>query len=159
MFNRISTFEGKEIVINYDQIVIIENGNLKMSNGDSIFISPELTQEIISVVIPPTRKEVKEAAKDDDLFEFFSELHTLTGGKGTPIFNGVRQKKLKDLLSKHKMTREQLIKAATNIGQDDFLQGKDGTNTKRYGDIDYLLRVDKAMKWAEVEPKKKKGMF
>lgn len=159
MFNRIVTAEGKEIVINYSLIEIIENGRLIMSSGESIYITNELTQDIIRAVIPPTKKEIKEEAKSDDLFEFFTQLHTLTGGKGQPIFNSVRQKKLKDLITKHKMTREQLVKAATNIGQDDFLQGKDGANTKRYGDIDYLLRVDKAMKWAEVEPKKKRGMF
>jgi hypothetical protein len=56
------------------------------------------------------------------------------------------------------MTKELLIKAATNIGKDAFLQGENDRN-KRFGDIDYLLRPDKAAKWSEDQAEKKKGMF
>ena len=54
---------------------------------------------------------------------------------------------------------QKIIKAATNIGQDKFLQGEND-NHKRYGDIDYLLRPDKAAKYAEIDTtQKRKPMF
>jgi hypothetical protein len=106
-------------------------------------------------------KNKAEVTEDNkDLVDLFDQLHVLTKGKGKPIFNVKRQNQLKFLLDPKKgnMTKEQLIQAATNIGKDAFLQG-DNESKKRYGDIDYLLRQDKASKWAEATPEKKKGMF
>jgi hypothetical protein len=106
----------------------------------------------------PKEKQTKSDKVNKELEDLFTQLHKLTGGKGKPVFSLQREKKLNDLLTKHRMTKEQLIKAATNIGKDDFLQGQNDSN-KRYGDVDYLLRPDKAAKWAEDQTEKKKSMF
>ena len=129
--------------------------------GDEEFI--RLTKDdfnrLKQILLKKPRK-VTNAEVNTDLQDFFMKLHRLTGGNGTPVFNPAREKKLKELMTKHKLTEEMLVKAATNIGEDPYLQGKDPNNTKRYGDIDYLLRPDKAMKWAEANPiSKKRGMF
>ena len=108
----------------------------------------------------PNPRKAGSPMVDTRLQDFFIKLHRLTGGKGTPVFNLSRERKLKELMTKHSLSEEMLINAAKNIGEDPYLQGKDPNNSKRYGDIDYLLRPDKAMKWAEANPVvKKKGMF
>lgn len=112
----------------------------------------------IRFAVMPRRKSTTAPGPNAEILELFEKLHRLTGGKSKAIFTQAREKKLKELLNKHRMTEDDLIKAATNIGQDDFLQG-DNDNNKRYGDIDYLLRPDKAAKWAEDQTKRKKTMF
>lgn len=160
MFINVENHEGQKPKINTDQIVTILGNQVHFSNGLILELTDESMEKVNSAVSRGRNKaEVTEDNKD--LIELFTKLHQLTGGKGKPIFNVKRQNQLKFLLDPKKggMTEEQLIKAATNIGEDDFLQGKSDDNTKRYGDIDYLLRQDKASKWAEATPKKKKGLF
>ena len=109
-------------------------------------------------LLPRKRTLKKDKGPKSELLELFEELHRLTGGIGKAVFSLKREEKLKDLMGTHRLTKEDLIKAATNIGKDEFLQGKNDRDT-RYGDIDYLLRPDKAAKWAEDVKKKQKSLF
>ena len=122
-----------------------------------VSISEDDYQKLYDSLVPRTRKAKTNEPKSE-LNELFDQLHTLTGGKGKAVFSLNREKKLNDLLTKHRMTKELLLKAAENIGKDAFLQGENDSN-KRYGDIDYLLRPDKAAKWSEEQKEKKRGMF
>jgi hypothetical protein len=128
-----------------------------MTNSDILVLSDESSHELLLNILPK-KKKVKDNGPKTELLELFEQLHTLTGGKGKAVFTLGREKKLSELLTKHRMTRENLITAATNIGKDAFLQGEND-NKKRYGDIDYLLRPDKAAKWSEQQTEKKKSMF
>lgn len=153
MFIKLSTS-----VINTDHIVAFNNENIRFDNvGQGLPLTTEDYQLLLSTLLPKETK-VKDLSPKPELLELFEHLHALTGGKGQAVFSLGREKKLKELLTKHRMTKELLIKAATNIGKDAFLQGENDAK-KRYGDIDYLLRPDKAAKWSEERTEKKKGMF
>lgn len=143
--------------INIDNISSINGNVIKMNNCDILTIDDESLHSLL-LSIAPKAKNVNNNEPKKELLELFEQLHKLTGGKGKTVFSLQREKKLSDLLTKHRMTKELLIKAATNIGKDSFLQGENDSN-KRYGDIDYLLRPDKAAKWSEDQAEKKKSMF
>lgn len=152
--------ELEKFVVNTSLIESFSEDGIWFTGSDQfVHISSDDYNRLRQKTLPSPRK-IKNAEVNTDLQDFFMKLHRLTGGNGTPVFNPAREKKLKELMTKHKLTEEMLVKAATNIGEDPYLQGKDPNNTKRYGDIDYLLRPDKAMKWAEANPvSKKRGMF
>lgn len=150
--------EAKNIIrLNPAQICWIDETKVTMSNGLTVALT-EAGLRALDEAIAPKDRQTKPDVVNGELLELFEQLHKLTGGRGKPVFSLQREKKLKDLLGKHRMTRELLIKAATNIGKDAFLQGENDSH-KRYGDVDYLLRPDKAAKWAEDQEEKKKGMF
>lgn len=128
-----------------------------MNNCDIIELEKESLHNLLLSIAPKSKNASNNEPKAE-LLELFERLHTLTGGKGKAVFSLGREKKLGDLLTKHRMTKDLLVKAATNIGKDSFLQGEN-ENNKRYGDVDYLLRPDKAAKWSEDQAEKKKGMF
>jgi hypothetical protein len=160
MFIQVTTkADAKTIKVNITQICWIDGSLLTFGNGLTIEVT-DSSLEKLETAIMRGRNKAETTEDNKDLVELFGKLHTLTGGKGKPIFNVKRQNQLKFLLDPKKgnMTEEQLIRAATNIGNDAFLQG-DNDNKKRYGDVDYLLRQDKAAKWADETEKKKKGMF
>lgn len=158
MFLELDIEEATQPVqINVNQICSINGRVIKLTNCDILTLSEE-SLHALQMSIAPKDKQVKDNNPDAELLEFFGQLHKLTGGKGKPVFSLGREKKLKELLGKHRMTKELLIKAATNIGKDAFLQGENDSH-KRYGDIDYLLRPDKAAKWSEDQNEKKKSMF
>lgn len=159
MFIKLRVEESDTTVINTDNIISFDTSQVFMINEiDSPFcIVKEDYEHLIRELMPKTKSISNHLPKVEDL-ELFVKLHTLTGGKGKVVFSLDREKKLKNLLTKHRMTPELLIKAATNIGQNEFLQGKNDRNT-RYGDVDYLLRPDKAAKYAEDQIEKKKSMF
>ena len=127
------------------------------SSREAMAIDTDDYQKLYDALVPRTRK-TKDVAPKNELNILFDELHTLTGGKGKAVFSLNREKKLNDLITKHRLTPEILKVAADNIGKDAFLQG-DNDSKKRYGDIDYLLRPDKAAKWSEVVVQRKRGMF
>ena len=157
MFTELTTENDYKLKVNLAQVCCIDGANLLMSNGQTITLNSESMYELEQLTAPKNR-QTKSNNADPELEALFRRLHELTGGKGKTVFSLQREKKLKDLLGKHRLTKEDLIRAATNIGEDSFLQG-DNDNKKRYGDVDYLLRPDKAAKWAEEQAKKKKGMF
>lgn len=143
-----------KVKINTDFITLLDTERkvVELASGTSLNLSDDDYGQV-ELTLFPTRKEV---AKDDkDLSDFLTGLHKLTGGKGPALFSPKRKKALEDLLKIPNMTREKLITAAMNIGSDEFLQGKNDNN-KRYGDIDYLLRPDKAVKWSEFNSVKRK---
>lgn len=146
---------GKTI-INTDQIATIEEDYIVVGMA-KVTVSKDELQKVLDAVMPRTRK-TKDVAPKNELNILFDELHTLTGGKGKAVFSLNREKKLNDLITKHRLTPEILKVAAENIGKDAFLQG-DNDSKKRYGDIDYLLRPDKAAKWSEAVVQRKRGMF
>ena len=146
---------GKTI-INTDQIATIEEDHIVVGMA-KVTVSKDELQKVLDAVMPRTRK-TKDVAPKNELNILFDELHTLTGGKGKAVFSLNREKKLNDLITKHRLTPELLKIAAENIGKDAFLQGENDSK-KRYGDVDYLLRPDKAAKWSEAQPQKKRGMF
>ena len=146
---------GKTI-INTDQIATIEEDYIVVGMA-KVTVSKDELQKVLGAVMPRTRK-TKDVAPKNELNILFDELHTLTGGKGKAVFSLNREKKLNDLITKHRLTPELLKIAAENIGKDAFLQGENDSK-KRYGDVDYLLRPDKAAKWSEAQPQKKRGMF
>lgn len=159
MFIQVTTHADQKPTINTELITAIIDKQVHFAGGLALDLDDDSITKVYNVVSRGRNKaEVDDSNKD--LLNLFVELHKLTGGKGKPIFNVKRQNQLKFLLDSKKgnMTKEQLIMAATNIGKDAFLQGENDNN-KRYGDIDYLLRQDKASKWAEATPEKKKGMF
>ena len=151
--------ELEKYVVNTSLIESFNEGGIWFSGAESpAHITESDYNKLRQKLLASPKKRVT-SDTNSELEELFIRLHRLTGGKSSAIFNPAREKKLKDLMSKHKMTEDLLIVAATNIGQDPYLQG-DNDNKKRYGDIDYLLRPDKAMKWAEANPvSKKRGMF
>ena len=158
MFTELTTDKDYKVKVNLAQVCLIDGSTLLMSNGESVTLSSESMYELEQLTAPKNR-QTKSNNADPELEALFVQLHKLTKGKGKPTFSLQREKKLKELLGKHRMTEEDLIKAATNIGNDEFLQG-DNDRNKRFGDVDYLLRPDKAAKWAdESNEKKKKGMF
>jgi len=146
-----------QVMINISNISSIYGSIVKMNNCDILDVEEDSLHDLLLAVSPKSKK-LKNNEPKKELLDLFEQLHKLTGGKGKAVFTLQREKKLNDLLTKHRMTKELLIRAATNIGEDDFLQGEND-NKKRYGDVDYLLRPDKAAKWSEEQPKKKKGMF
>lgn len=157
MFTELTTENDVKIKVNLSQVCWIDGAQIVMGNGMTVNLSSESMYELEQLTAPKNR-QTKSNHADPELEALFIQLHRLTKGKGKPTFSLQREKKLKDLLGKHRLTKEDLIRAATNIGNDEFLQG-DNDNKKRYGDVDYLLRPDKAAKWADEQEKKKKGMF
>lgn len=149
----------EKIIVNTDLIKSFNEHTIWFvgCENDVSIISLEDYKKLLTAVLPK-KKIVKNNEPKSELLELFEKLHSLTGGKGKAIFSLAREKKLSDLLTKHRMTPGLLIKAATNIGNNEFLQGKNDRDT-RYGDIDYLLRPDKAAKYAEDQPEKQKRMF
>jgi len=146
------------VLVNTLNISTIYNKVVKMNNSDIIELEDDALHDLL-LNMAPKEKTVKNVEPKPELLELFEKLHKLTGGKGKTVFSLVREKKLGELLGKHRMTEELLLKAAKNIGENDFLQGVNDSK-KRYGNIDYLLRPDKAASWSEdQEDKKKKGMF
>lgn len=157
MFITIKNSADHDVHINFDHIVLLDGDILRMSGGNNIVLEP-ISHAIVKSLMFPVKKTAKVAEANSELNELFDNLHKLVGGKGKAVFTLQREKKLKELLTKHRLTPENLTTAAINIKNDAFLQG-DNDNKKRYGDIDYLLRPDKAAKWAEEQEKKKRGMF
>lgn len=165
MFIQVTTkADAKTIKVNITQIAWIDGNLLTFGNGLTIEVT-DSSMEKLETAIMRGRNKVEVTEDSKELVELFAKLHTLTGGKGKPIFNVKRKNQLKFLLDPKKgnMTEEELIRAATNIGLDAFLQGENdgnGGKGKRYGDVDFLLRADKAAKYADADFKpKKKGMF
>jgi len=152
------------LIINTNFIESFNDTKLYFNNNDNEeFIITINDYDKLVLALLPKERTVKNHEPKAEALELFEKLHALTGGKGKPIFSINREKKLNEFLTKHRMNKEQLIKAATNIGKDEWLQGKN-PNNKRYGDIDYLFSRGKdgtlrATRWAEDQQEKQKRMF
>lgn len=149
--------ETVTILINTLAISYIEKNYVYFNDGKMF----ELTQESlkqIKLAVAKKSKKIKNNDPDKKLQQLFNELHELTGGTGKVVFSLSREKQLKALLDQERFDEDSLRKAAKNIGEDAWLQGEN-PNNKRYGDVDFLLREDKASKFSSDQFKKKKGMF
>jgi hypothetical protein len=147
---------AEPVQINVHNISSINGKVIKMNNCDILTLTNESLHTLL-LSIAPKAKKVKNNDPNSELLELFNKLNSLLKRKETK-FTLQRETKLKELLGKHRLTEEDLIKAATNIGNNEWMQGKNDNKTV-YAKIDYLLRPDKATQWAEREPEKKKGMF
>lgn len=145
-------------VINTDNIVAFSTERILTPSGHDVQITQEDYKKLYEALFPkPKDRKVTNNEPKSELLELFDKLHELTGGKGKAVFTLQREKKLSELLTKHRLTVENLVTAATNIGKDAFLQG-DNDRHKRYGDVDYLLRPDQAARWSnETTDKKEEG--
>lgn len=132
---------------------------VKMASGSEINLI-DLEYNRVETKLFPKRKTV---AKDDtELHAFLSQLHQLLGNKGTVALTGDRRAGLEKLF-KDGFTRDQIILAATNIGQSEWMRGKNDRNTV-YAKVDYLFRKSDGQtyninKWQEVREKKQKPLF
>lgn len=144
-------------IVNKEMIKSFDENRIWFGGNDTLNLIGDDYKKLLASVLPKEHIEKSNEPKSE-LLELFEELHKLTGGTGKVVFTLGREKKLHELMTKHRLTKENLITAATNIGQDAFLQG-DNDSRKRYGDVDYLLRPDKAAKWSNELIQKKKGMF
>lgn len=147
---------GKTAKINSDHISVLlpEDHGIILSNGDREALSLDDYNEIEAALFP---KRKKVAGVNSEKAELLQKLHTLVKGKSAVIPTPERIQKLNKLLLT--FSEDQLITAATNIGNDKFLQGENDRNT-RYGKIDFLLRPEKAAQWAEFKPEdKRKPLF
>lgn len=145
------TIHSQAVKVNTDHIQMLWPDECKFTVAGRDFILTTEAYDDLEAAIFPKRKKVSK--ENSELLSFFNDLHRLTGGKVDAILTPGRQKKLTELLKT--FSKEQLITAATNIGNDKWLQGENDNN-KRYGDIDYLLRPDKAAKWAEYKSEDKR---
>jgi hypothetical protein len=156
---------GTEISIGAIVLFNKDARQVVLNSGDVIDLSEKEYNELHAKVFPPK----KVADKGEPAYELLQKLHALTGGKNAAVLTPQRSKKLLALIDimrgtgKDKLTPAEavakIVKAAENIGKDKFLQGEND-NHKRYGDVDYLLRPDKAAKYAEINPEdKRKNMF
>lgn len=102
----------------------------------------------------PKNKKIQ--SELEELFKYLNRL--VKGDEKKTLFLPVRQSKLKTRLKT--FTPEQLIEAAKNIGENEFLQG-DNPQNRRYGTIDYLLRSDEmvASKLEDTKVEAKKSAF
>lgn len=143
-----------------DHVVMLGSDYACTVDGQNISLSKEDYKTLADAFLPrkQTKKTTKPAAPSGDLEELFHKLNGLVGG-GRAVFTRTRERMLKLLITDERLTPEDLIAAATNIGKDDFLQGNHEDNSKRYGNIDYLLRPKEAARWAEDQPEKKRSMF
>lgn len=95
--------------------------------------------------------------RPSELGTFLTQLHQLLGGRGEAKLTTDRKARLTTRLKD--FSKEELVQAATNLGNDEFMQGGNDSG-KRYGTIDYLLRTSANVnKWLEDQPEKKKSMF
>lgn len=155
MFIKLSTAERIEpIVINTTQIVEIDGSVIAMSNGNSHDLMKHSLQELTDSIFGDVTASPKATEHTSNLL---NDLNKLVGGRGEARPTTDRKARLKSRLKD--FTEDDLKLAATNLGNDEFMQGANDNN-KRYGTIDYLLRTSANVnKWLEEQPQKKKGMF
>lgn len=148
----------KTAKINTDFIALLypDDHAIVVTSGKA-YVLPQEDYNEIEKVIFPTRKKV--AKTNEHAAELLTKLNYLVGGKQPPLISPKRLKALATILAIDGMTEDKLIIAATNLGQDKWQQGENDRKT-RYGDLDFLLRIDKATKYAEMTPQdKRKKMF
>lgn len=156
------TFDGEDPVkVNTDFVTVIypKDKKVVLSCGTQI-IFDEKSYSKLEAKMFAKRKVV---AKDDtELYEFLNKLHQLLGNKGSISLTGDRRKGFEKLFADG-FTKEQIITAATNIGNSEWMRGKNDRNVV-YAKVDYLFRKTDGQtwninKWQEAQVKKPKKMF
>lgn len=147
--------ETKTIQVNTHHIAFIVEDFVHMSNAASFKLDEE-NMKLLREDLFGDEKEASPAASQHTT-QLLNELHKLCGGRNDAKPTSDRKARLKTRLKD--FTEEDLKLAATNLGNDEFMQG-DNDKGKRYGTIDYLLRTSANVnKWMEEQPEKKKSMF
>lgn len=156
MFINVETNAENMVSLNTSQICYLDGNNAQMSNGFTVFLTDKSLKEVQDSLFGDVA-EPKNGASEHTV-QLLNELYKLCGGKGEAKPTSDRKARLKSRLKD--FSEDELKKAATNLGQDDFMQGENDSN-KRYGTLDYLLRTSANVnKWVEDQPQKKKpGMF
>jgi hypothetical protein len=97
---------------------------------------------------------------EDEMLSLLKQLNKLTGGKTDIIaLNDYRKKRLKALLRPGEFTKDQLLLAARNLGNNAWMQGENDNKT-RYGTVDYLIRdAEKVNRFLEETITEKTGAF
>jgi len=160
MFIKLDTIdlnkEEKPLLVNTNQIAFIAEKFVHMSNGAYFELVEDSMKELQDSIFGDKWEQASPAATEKTA-SLLNELHKLLGGRGEAKPTTDRKARLKSRLKD--FTEEELKLAATNLGNDEFMQGANDNN-KRYGTIDYLLRTSANVnKWLEETPQKKKGMF
>lgn len=160
MFIELSIEEAhKPVLINITNISSINGSVIKMNNCDILTLESS-SLEALMLLVNPEDIEIPEQlnSKPNELSTLLNELHKLLGGRGEAKFTTDRKARLTTRLKD--FSPKELKLAATNLGQDEFMQGANDSG-KRYGTIDYLIRTSANInKWLEDQPEKKKpGMF
>lgn len=158
--------DNKVRSINTDHISVIEEiiSEVKLYwyrlvDGSEFQIDEESYAKLMNLLVNDAYEELPNQMqpKPSELSILLTELHKLLGGRGEAKFTTDRKARLTTRLKD--FSPEELRKAATSLGSDEFMQGAND-NGKRYGTIDYLIRTSANVnKWLEEEPQKKKGMF
>lgn len=155
MFISLQTEQLNIIKVNTSQIAWIDGEKVTMSNGLTIALAEKAVKELEESLYGPA-SEASPAASEHTS-NLLNELSKLCGGRGDAKPTSDRKARLKTRLKD--FSEDDLKLAATNLGNDEFMQGAND-NGKRYGTIDYLLRTSANVnKWLEEQPQKKKGMF
>lgn len=92
-----------------------------------------------NVLVDSAKPNATEPDIQKKLKAFFYMLVAALGFSETVRYTDGRKRKLQSRLKSYK--GKEILKAAENLGADDYMQGDNPTG-KRYGDIDYLLRND-----------------
>lgn len=147
-------------IININQVSRIRHRTVYFNGGDTLDITDEELQFLTDELFPsyePIDTQTQ-TTKPNEASTLLNTLNTLLGGRGEAKLTTDRKARLNTRLKD--FTPDELIRAAKNLGTDEFMQGAND-NGKRYGTIDYLIRTSANVnKWLEDQPKQKqKSMF
>lgn len=154
-------YKDETLKINTDYIVMFrpESKTIVLTTGTALPLSED-DYKAVDAKMFATRKK---AAKDDtELHDFLNQLHVLLGNKGSIALTGDRRKGIEKLL-KEGFSKEEITIAATNIGNSEWMRGKNDRSVN-YAKIDYLFRKSDGTtwninKWQEAKEKKTNKLF
>lgn len=143
-------------IVNTNRISYLNNNKIIFDGYTIIEISEEDYNLLVGELVVSVEFGEK-PSRPSQHSELLNTLNTLLGGRGEAKMTTDRKARLTSRLKD--FSADELIRAATNLGNDEFMQGANDTG-KRYGTIDYLIRTSANVnKWLEDQPQKKKGMF
>lgn len=145
-------------IINTNRISYLTDSKIIFDDKTSLDISSDDYQRLVKELVPEFEHKITQS-KTSELATLLNTLNKLVGGRDKAKLTSDRKRKLKKLLTEDEFTEEELIIAATGLGNNAFMQGENDSDT-RYGTIDWLLRnPEHVNRFLEQQPKKKKGMF
>lgn len=155
MFIKVTNTSDEEVAVNTYHIVSVYKNQIGLASGISIDLTEESIKEVNENIFGEETNSNPKATQHTA--SLLNELNRLVGGRGDAKPTTDRKARLKSRLKD--FSEEELKIAATNLGNDEFMQGANEQG-KRYGTIDYLIRTSANInKWLEEQPQKKKGLF
>lgn len=157
--------EDAVVKINTDFIIMVDEKQkaIMLTSGNMVHLSDDQYDVIYSKLFTTRKPKTKD---DTEMYDFLNELHNLLGNKGRVSLTGDRRRGLETLF-KEGFTKEEIITAAFNIGQSDFMRGKNDRKTV-YAKVDYLFRKSNMKngdptwninRWQEGKQKKQNNLF